>query len=112
MGGRYALERFSGTTPWGEFEGLGITAYDNFKQSYTAIWIDSMSTGIMGAESVTISDDSIEYTGDMPNPMTESYDRIRSVETWLDDDTRKMESFVVGPDGAETKNMEILYERR
>ena len=111
MGGRYILERFSGTTPWGEFEGLGITAFDNIKQKYTAIWIDNMSTGIMGGESTEVSDTTMEYVSDMPNPLTGSYETVRSTETWIDDDTRRMESFMVGDDGAEFKNMEIVYER-
>ena len=37
---------------------------------------------------------------------------MRSVETRLDDTTRRMESWATAPDGTEFKSMEILYERR
>jgi hypothetical protein len=44
--------------------------------------------------------------------MSGKHDDVRSVEIWIDEDTRKMESYGLGPDGTEFKNMEIPYERQ
>ncbi len=112
MDGRYLLEEFSGETPWGPFQGMGLTAYDNIKQRFVAIWIDSMSTGIMTAESTAISEDRVEYTGDSPDAMSGSYITTRSVETRIDADTYRVEAFTPLPGGGEFRNMQIVYTRR
>jgi hypothetical protein len=115
MGGRYLLERFASTMPDGSpFEGMGLVGYDNLRDQFVAMWIDSMSSGILTAESTAYSDDfsRIEYRGEAPDPVAGSYKVQRSVEYWPDDDTRVMEAWETGPDGDEMKVMEITYRRR
>lgn len=112
MDGRYLLEKFTGETPWGPFQGMGLTGFDNIKQRYVATWIDSMSTGIMISESTEITDGRISYSGSSPEPMTGTYITIRSVETRVNDDTYRFEMFMPLPDGSEFKSMEIVYVRK
>ena len=115
MGGRYLLERFTSTMPDGAaFEGMGLVGYDNIKKAFVAMWIDSMSSGILIAESTSYADDfsRIEFRGMAPDPMAGRYKVQRSVEHWTDGDTRVMEAWETGPDGDEFKVMEITYRRK
>ncbi len=115
MGGRYILERFASTMPDGSaFEGMGLTGYDNLRDRFVAMWIDSMSSGILTAESTSYSEDfsRIEYRGEAPDPVAGTYKTQRSIEYWPDPETRVMEAWETAPDGAEMKVMEITYRRR
>jgi hypothetical protein len=115
MGGRYILERFSSTMPDGAaFEGMGLVGYDNLKDAFVAMWIDTMSSGILTAESTSYADDfsRIEFRGEAPDPVAGRYKVQRSVEHWTDADTRVMEAWETGPDGSEVKVMEITYRRK
>jgi hypothetical protein len=112
MDGRYLMERFSGTTPMGPFQGIGVTGFDNIKQRFVAIWIDSMSTGIFTSESTRIGNNAVEYRGESPDPMTSSFITTRSVDTKVDANTFRYESYTPLPGGGEFKNMEIVYTRR
>jgi hypothetical protein len=111
MGGRYLLEMFTGETPWGPFEGMGLTGFDNIKQQFVAVWIDSMSTGVMTSESTEITDGQIVFKGRSPEPMSGTYITMRSVETRVDDDTYRFEIFMPLSGGDEFKSMEIVYTR-
>ncbi len=115
MGGRYILERFSSTMPDGTaFEGMGLAGYDNLKKAFVAMWIDSMSSGILTAESTSYTADfsRIEFRGEAPDPVAKRYKTQRSAESWPDGDTRIMEAWEQGPDGTEMKVMEITYRRK
>jgi hypothetical protein len=112
MGGRYLLENFSGEFDGRSFAGMGLTGYDNLKQRYVATWIDTMSTGIMAAESTSIGEDSVEYRGEGPDPLTGSYISVRSSEHRINADTYRFETYVTDPDGEEFKNMELFYTRK
>jgi len=115
MGGRYILERFSSTMPDGAaFEGMGLVGFDNLKKAFVAMWIDTMSSGILTAESTSYADDfsRIEFRGQAPDPMAKTYKTQRSVEFWPDDDTRVMQAWERGPDGTEMKGTEITYTRK
>lgn len=115
MGGRYMLERFTSTMPDGSaFEGMGLTGYDNLKDAFVAMWIDTMSSGILTAQSTSYAEDfsRIEYRGEAPDPMAKTYKTQRSIESWPDADTRVMEAWEKGPDGRDMKVMEITYTRK
>jgi len=114
LGGRYMLERFRSVMPDGSaFEGLGLMGYDNLEERFVAMWVDTMSSGILTAESTSFADDysRIEYRGESPDPVAGSYKVQRSVERWRDANTRVFEAWETGPDGTEHKAMEITYTR-
>jgi hypothetical protein len=113
MDGRFVMEKFEMATPDGPFKGLGIVGFDNIRAKYQSVWIDMMSTGVMFAEGS--GDDaarSIDYRGEEPDPVAWGYKPYRSVEAWLDDRTRRLETFESAPDGGEFKVMELLYTRK
>jgi hypothetical protein len=111
MGGRYLVEKYSGTAMGQPFSGMGISGYDNMKKAYVSIWIDSMGTGIMFSEGKA-EGKTLHWVGDMPDPMTGKYRKTRGTDTMMDADHRTAESFDKGPDGKEFKNMELIYVRK
>jgi len=112
MEGRYLMENFTSPSPMGVFSGMGLTGYDNMKQRYVSVWIDSMSTGVMVAESSKISAKKVEYRGEAPDPVSGTIIEVRTVENRIDEDTYRFETWIPDSDGNEFKNMEILYKRK
>lgn len=112
--GRYLLESFSGKMPdsmGGEmFEGRGLSGYDNFKEKYIGAWFDSMSTGLYISEGARKGDMIVSH-GEGPDFMTGGFKKTKATEKWLDDNTRVMEMFDIGPNGEEIMTMRLTYTR-
>ncbi len=114
LGGRYLVHEYDGTAFDAPFKGMGITAYDKFRQEYIDVWFDDMSTGMMISRGTADkSGKVITYHGTMDDPMSGTKDMpVRTVITAVDDDTQKMQMYYVNPDGEDFMNMEIVYTRR
>ncbi len=114
LGGRYLKHDFEGFAFGQPFKGLGITGYDKFREEYFDLWFDELSTGVMISRGVPDSTGAIiRYTGKMDDPMAGRKDvPVRSDMTKVDDDTCKMEMYVIDESGNEFKTMEIVYTRR
>lgn len=110
LGGRFLLDRTVGEFQGQPFEGLGLTGFDNLKKKYVGLWIDNHSTGLMLTEG-SFSRGTFRYQGEHPDLETGGSKKIRSVETTLDENTWKMESYEIEKDGSERKSMEIVYRR-
>jgi hypothetical protein len=114
MGGRYQQSAFKGDFMGMPFEGMAITAYDNFQKKYISTWIDNMGTGIMKMEGTwDAATKSITYTGKMINPANGRECSMKEVYTMVDDNNTVMEMY--GPDsktGKEYRNMEIKLTRK
>ncbi len=113
LGGRYVEHTWKGSFMNMPFEGRGTDAYDNVAKQYVSTWIDSMSTGIM--YSTGTCDDagkSCTQSGSYWDPMTGKQSTMRSVITWPDDNSFKMEMFGKGPNGEEMKMAEMMVKRK
>jgi len=114
MGGRYQLSEFKGNFMGMPFEGMSITAYDNYKKKYISTWIDNMGTGIMKMEGTwDEASKSMAMTGKMTDPATGKECDMREVFRMVDNDHQVMEMY--GPDpktGKEYKTMEIKLTRK
>ncbi|MGQ0738341.1 MAG: DUF1579 domain-containing protein [Bacteroidota bacterium] len=114
MDGRYQVTEFSGEMMGMPFNGMGILSYDNYKKTFTNVWIDNMGTGIMSMEGQW--DDatkSMTLTGKYTNPANGMECEMKEVFTMTDNDNQKMEMW--GPDqttGKQYKTMEIKFTRR
>src|SRR5436190_11008847 len=76
LGSRYLQEEFSGELMQRPFQGMGITAYDNFKKKYLSTWIDSVGTSIFMCEGT--SDETgkvLTFLGRMDEPATGQKDK-------------------------------------
>ncbi len=111
--GRFLKQEVVG--PWmGEtFNGLGYTGYDNVKQAYVSIWLDSMGTGLMTSSGqYDAASKTLTLSGTNSCPLTGEKDRPgRSTWTMTDNDHTSYASYTAGPDGKEFKSMEIQYSR-
>jgi hypothetical protein len=112
-GGRFLKQTATG--PWmGEmFEGIGYTGYDNVKQQYESVWIDSMGTGIYkSAGRHDAASRTLRFEGSNSCPLT-GQKEMKSRAEWkiVDDNTHVMTHYIPGPDGQEMKGMELIYTR-
>lgn len=114
MGGRYIKAETEGDMPgMGPFSGFGLYGYDNVSEKFVSVWIDNMGTGIMNGTGVQSADGkTVTWTMSMNDPITKKPMTMREVDKQIDDDHSVLEMFGPGPDGKETKMMEITYTRR
>ena len=82
-------------------------------KQYTYVWLDDMSTGMMLANGTADADGkTITLTGDESDPMTgQAHKKWRGVVKIESNDKNTYEMYSTGPDGKESKDMEIVYSR-
>jgi hypothetical protein len=114
FGNRYLVQTYKGDFMGHPFEGMGVTGYNNYRQEYNHLWMDSMGTAMMF--STGKSDDggkTIEYTATMDDPgQNRKNVPFRMIEQRPDDNTIRIEMFCADASGTEFKNMEIHYKRQ
>ncbi len=112
FGGRYLLERFSGSMMGKPFEGMGLFGYDNVKKKYVSIWLDDHSTGVMVSEGTR--DEATKTTtlyADHIDPFM-GPSKIKMVIREVSKDHHVFEMYMIGSGGEEQKSMEITYTRQ
>lgn len=112
-GGRYVESTWKGNMMGMPFEGRATDGYDNIGKMYVSSWIDNMSTGIMySTGTCDAAGKTCTHSGDMWDPMTGQKSTMKSVITWMDDNSYKMEMFGKDPSGKEMKMMEFMVKRK
>lgn len=112
LGGRYQETNYQGKMMGQSFEGKSTLAYNNASKEYTTTFIDNMGTGMLVAIGKYIENTkSIEFKGDMINPLNGKKTPYREIYTIVDAKTRKMEMFEVKK-GEEYKSMEIIMKKK
>lgn len=112
LDGRFTQQKFKGSVMGQPFEGLGIVGYDNVKQEYQSIWIDSGATGMV--KSTMLFDEETQAfleTGTMSCPVEGGEKSIRGVIRIIDKDQMIYEMYSPEKEGGEKKLMEVKYER-
>jgi hypothetical protein len=114
LGGRYVQTVWKGNMMGEEFEGRGTEGYDNVTKQHVSSWVDNMGTGIMMSTG-TCEDGGKKCTttGTFSDPMTGGESTMKSVVTWIDDNSFKNEMYGKDPgSGQEYKMMEIVTKRK
>ncbi len=112
MGGRYLIERVTGTSMGMPFEGMGTTAFDNVDKKFHGTWIDNFGTGVMISVGSCDADfKQCTFTGTMNDPMTGKSVTARMVETHPDPDHFAFDMYNPGPDGKEVRSMRLEATR-
>ena len=111
LGDRYLEEIATGDMGGMQFEGHGVTGYDNAKKMYVFSWVDNMGTGIMNGtgtydEAKKLLTMKSTGTGMDGKPAT-----FRSTMTFPDDNTRVFTMYMAEK-GKEKKMMEMTYTRQ
>src|SRR5262245_6595500 len=113
LDGRFLQEDFNGEFMGKQFQGIGITGYDNMKKKYVGSWIDSMSTGVFSSEGTADTDGKVfTFQGKMDDPMTGQKNKpFKWVVRILDADkhTFEMHDLTLGD---KSKTMEMTYTRK
>ncbi|WP_286972045.1 DUF1579 domain-containing protein [Flavobacterium sp. UBA4854] len=112
LGGRYQEAVYKGTMMGQPFEGKATLAYNNASEEYTSTFIDNMGTGMMvGMGKYNQAAKSMEFKGEMVNPVNGEKTPYREIYTIVDPKTRKMEMFDM-KNGSEYKSMEIVMKKK
>ena len=112
LGGRYQEGTTTGEMMGMPFEGRSTLAYDNITNEYISTWIDNMGTGLAVMRGkYDEASKTTSLTGTMVDPISGKEKQMKQVYTVIDDNTRKLQMFEVGPEGEETINMEIVMKR-
>lgn len=112
LGGRFQEATYKGTMMGQPFEGKGTVGYNNASKEYISTFIDNMGTGMMTSRGkYNESTKSIEYFGEMADPVTAKNTKYREVYTIVDAKTRKMEMYDT-KNGTEYKSMEIVMTKK
>lgn len=113
LGGRYVESIHKGDIGGQPFEGRGTEGYDNQSRKYVSTWIDNLSTGPMNYTGSASADGKVfTLSADFLDPVTSQKMVNKGVTTILDKDSFKYESYMVGADGKEFKNLEVVAKRR
>lgn len=77
--GRFMAMHFEGNMAGMDLEGHGVVGYDNIRQQYFSIWLDSMSTGAYVDYGQMREDGVLEFHGEMTDPLTK--DKFKTIST-------------------------------
>jgi len=124
FGGRFIETRLNGMMVYeidGEkqevpMEGIGYTGYDNFKEKYISVWLDSHGTGIWFSEG-TASDDGRKFTyiATYDDWMKQQRDKpYMIVDTVLNEDriVSNLHDLSMGPDMERNRVWQMTFARR
>ena len=112
LGDRVMVEDVTSQMMGQPFTGHGLSGYDNVSKKYWATWMDSMGTGLMTSEGTCDASMACSYTGSYNDAMSGQPKTVRMTSRWTDESTEVFEMHGPGPDGKETKMMEITYRKR
>lgn len=114
LGGRYLKQDYKGDAddgPFPNFEGRGFWGYNDVTGKYEGFWIDNASNQMATEQGdYNASTKSWTMLGQMTMQGGASCAK-RSVITVISEDEHTMEMFFTGPDGNESKGMQIHYTR-
>jgi len=112
LGGRVMVEEVQSQMHGMPFTGHGMHGYDNVSGKHWSTWNDSMSTGLMVSEGACTAEGACTFTGSWNDPVTKDKTNARMTTKWTSPNVELFEMYVPGPDGKESKMMEITYTRR
>ena len=113
LGGRYVQSVWKGSMMGEAFEGRATEGYDNVSKQLVSTWVDNMGTGIMVSTGTCDAGGKCTSTGTFSDPMTGGESTMKSVISWIDDNSFKNEMYGKDPaSGKEYKMMEIVAKRK
>jgi hypothetical protein len=114
LGGRFLQEDYKNTFMGQPMVGMSLMGYDNFRQQYRSLWIDSFGTGMaLSTGNVDASGKVFTFYGKMDEIMTGEIDKnFYFVVKIINENKHVMEMHdPIMPEG-QTKVMEMTYTRK
>jgi hypothetical protein len=113
LAGRFLRTELTSTFMGQPYEGVGIDGYDNAAGHYVATWVESTGTAMSTLEGACDTEGRVRTMNTATrDPASGETLEIKSVTTVLNDNSYMYESFVVGSDGTEVKQLELVARRR
>jgi hypothetical protein len=113
LDGRVMVEDVKAAMMGSPFSGHGMQGFDNVTGKYWSTWIDSMSTGLFISEGTCdASGKSCTFTGTSNDPVKKGPVKMRMTTKWTSPTVEIFEMYGPGPDGKESKMMEITYTKK
>lgn len=110
MGGRYLQEELSGLFMGQEFQGFGVSGYDNVTGEHVSIWFDNMSTSILHSISKETRSGALECRREQSSFTGEKL-KTRSLSRVVDKDHHTYESYQTKPGQSEFLHMRVEFTR-
>ena len=112
LGGRVLVEDVQSQMHGQPFTGHGMHGYDNVSGRHWSTWNDSMSTGLMVSDGTCDDAGACSFTGSWNDPVTKGKITARMTSKWTSPTVEVFEMYAPGPDGKESKMMEITYTKK
>ncbi|MGH8077509.1 MAG: DUF1579 domain-containing protein [Lysobacter sp.] len=112
LGGRVLVEDVQSQMHGQAFTGHGMHGYDNVSGKHWSTWNDSMSTGLMVSQGDCDAKGTCTFTGSWNDPVTKGKINARMTTKWTSPNVELFEMYAPGPDGKESKMMEITYTKK
>lgn len=112
LDGRVLVEDVQSQMHGQPFTGHGMQGYDNVSGRHWSTWNDSMSTGVMVSEGDCSAEGACAFTGSWNDPVTKGKVNARMTSKWTSPTVELFEMYAPGPDGKESKIMDITYTKR
>jgi hypothetical protein len=112
LGGRFLQQNFEGELFGQPFSGMGLLGYDQVKQQYTAMWVDTSMTAITTSVGAFAKDGkTLTFVGQHNDPRTGKAIKTRDMTRVVDANTHTLEMYEVSADGKERKIFMITFAR-
>ena len=109
LGGRFLHEHFKMDFMGETFEGHLFLGYDNIQEQWQAVWMDSMTSGMMISTGEAQADGTQEMRGTMRDVRTPDGRPFRLWSKHNDDGTMTFRMYDTSPEGEEWMVMENTY---
>ena len=112
--GRFIAQEFSGDMMGMPMEGVQVFGFDNYKNKFRAVWIDSVSTTMLVSEGLLDqTGKQLTMYGEMDEYMTGEHDKmVKYIYRIIDEDSYVFEIHDLGIVPGDTKVMAITYNRK
>lgn len=112
VGDRFLIMEHTGEWYGEEYEGVGIKGYDNSKNEFNTVWIDSLGTGMATTRgSYDPETKKLIEHGTATEAGSGGSVAYRGVTTFVDDNTYLYEYYMNDESGNEVRKMKMTYNR-
>lgn len=115
LDGRYLRSDFDGMMGNTPSKGFQLNGYNNFKNVYETLWIDSWDTNfLVMTGTLDPTGNVMTSTGESPDPMTDgkTMQKIKTEVSFIADGKYRFELYMAGPDGQFVRTLEMVFTRK